>query len=204
MQTRQHFLIAWKRITRPCTRRAKTHTRDGQRSNNMARNSAVSDCFAPDDVIRHAGLVMAQAMNIASVLNVDELICPFAVITKGDSRESIEFESTTQDEAISEGWASLEKYKEYFDLWAFAREGLIRGPDGKEDVLVVAAWTHGMPQPVLFTQRFLPKSKGGFAIVGPMMAQDCPPAELDHVATRFMMGVDQHPQGHRWQSWRRA
>lgn len=77
------------------------------------RNSAVSDCFAPDDVIRHAGLVMAQAMNIASVLNVDELICPFAVVTKGDSRESIEFESTTQDEAISEGWANLEKYKEF-------------------------------------------------------------------------------------------
>lgn len=49
----------------------------------------MSDCFAPDDVIRHAGLVMAQAMNIASVLNVDELICPFAV-TKGDSLESID------------------------------------------------------------------------------------------------------------------
>lgn len=164
----------------------------------------MSDCFAPDDVIRHAGLVMAQAMSIASVLNVDELICPFAVVTKGDSRESITFESTTQDEAIREGWASLEKYEEYFDLWAFAREGLMRGRDGKEDVLVVAAWTHGMPQPVLFTQRFIPKGKGGFAAVGPMMVQDCPSEKLDQVATLFMMGVEQHPQGHLWQSWRSA
>lgn len=119
-------------------------------------NSAVADYFAPDNVIRHAGLVMAHAANIASVLRAGELICPFAVVAKGDSRESIEFEAPTQDQAISEGWASLEKYKEYFDLWAFAREGLMRGPDGKEDILVIAAWTHGMPEPVVFCQRFLP------------------------------------------------
>lgn len=164
----------------------------------------MSDCFAPDDVIRHAGLVMAHAANIASVLNIGELICPFAVVTKGDSRESIEFEAPTQDEAISEGWASLDKYKEHFDLWAFAREGLVRGSDGKEDVLVVAAWTHGMPNPVVFTHQFLPKGKGGFSLLGPMMVQDCPPTELDRVATCFMKGVDEHPQGHLWQSWRRV
>jgi len=98
----------------------------------------------PDDVIRHAGLVIAHAANIASALSIGEF-CPFAVVTKGDSRESIEFEAPTQDEAISEGWASLEKYKEHFDLWAFAREGLVRGPDGKEDALVVAAWTRQGP-----------------------------------------------------------
>lgn len=91
-----------------------------------AGEDAVAALFAPDNVICHAGLVMAQAANIASVLDVGELICPFAVVTKGDSRESINFEAATQDQAISEGWASLEKYKEYFDLWALAREGLVR------------------------------------------------------------------------------
>jgi hypothetical protein len=168
----------------------------------MQIEDAVAARFAPDNVIRHAGLVMAQAANIASVLNVGELICPFAVVTKGDSRESINFEAPTQDEAISEGWASLEKYKEYFDLWALAREGLMRGSSGKEDVLVVAAWTHGMSEPVVFVQRFLPKGKGGFALVGPMIAQDCPPAELTRVAGCFKRGVDEHPHGHLWQSWR--
>jgi hypothetical protein len=89
---------------------------------------------------------MTQIVSIASVLKNGELVCPFAVITKGDDRQSIEFEAQSQDEAVSEGWASLEKYKDHLDLWAFAREGLINGPNGKEDVLLVAAWTHGMPE----------------------------------------------------------
>ena len=48
----------------------------------------------PDNVARHAGLVMAQAASIASVLEVGELICPFAVITKDENRQSIEFEAS--------------------------------------------------------------------------------------------------------------
>ena len=76
----------------------------------------------PDVVLRHAGLVMTHAAAIASVLEDGELICPFAVITKGENRQSIEFEASSQDEAVSQGWASLETYKEDFDLWAFARE----------------------------------------------------------------------------------
>jgi hypothetical protein len=162
----------------------------------------MTECFAPENLIRHAGLVMTQAASITSVLEIGELICPFAVITKESSRQSIEFEAATQDDAVSEGWASLDKYKEDFDLWAFAREGLMRGAQGKDDVLVVAAWTHGMPEPVIFTQRFLPKAKGGFALVGPIIAQECPSAELDRVAESFMNGVREHPKGHLWQSWR--
>jgi hypothetical protein len=110
---------------------------------------------------------MAQVASIASVLKVGELVCPFAVIARGDNRQSIAFEAPSQDEAVSEGWASLERYKDDVDLWAFAREGLINSPDGKEDVLVVAAWTHGMLEPVVFYRRFLPRTKGGFALAGP-------------------------------------
>ena len=68
--------------------------------------------------------------------------------------------------------------QEHFDLWAFAREGLVRGSDGKEDALVVAAWTHGMPYPVVFTHRFLPKGKGGFSLLGPMMVQGLSPNRI--------------------------
>ena len=48
----------------------------------------------------------------------------------------------------------------------------MRGTEGKDDVLVVAAWTHGMPEPVVFLQRFLPKAQGEFALVGPIIAQE--------------------------------
>lgn len=161
----------------------------------------MAEDFAPENVIRHAGLVMVQAASIASILEIGELICPFAVITKGDSRQSIEFEAATQDDAVSEGWASLEKYKAHFELWALAREGLMGGAQGKDDVLVVAAWTHTMPEPVIFIQRFLPKAKGGFALIGPIIAQQCLSAELDRVAEHFMTGVQEHPKGHLWRSW---
>lgn len=160
--------------------------------------------FVPDIVLRHAGFVMTQVASIASVLKDGELVCPFAVITKGENRQSIEFEALSQDEAVSEGWASLEKYKEHLDLWAFAREGLINGPDGKEDVLLVAAWTHGMLEAVVFLQRFLTRAKGGFALIGPVVAQDQPEAELGRIADALMEGVGEHPKGHLWHSWHRS
>jgi hypothetical protein len=76
---------------------------------------------------RHAGLVMTQAASIASALKVGELICPFAVITKDEKRQSIEFEATTQDEAVSKGWDSFAALKHQVDIWSLAREGLQRG-----------------------------------------------------------------------------
>jgi hypothetical protein len=157
----------------------------------------------PDIVVCHAGLVMMQAASIASVLQEEELICPFIVITKGSNQQSIEFEAGTQDQAIAEGWDSLEKYKDKLDLWAFAREGLrkglSKGPQVKSDVLVVAAWTHGMVEPVVFTQEFLPRAKGGFALLGPIVLQDT--VETVGFAAAFTKGIDKHPKGHLWNSW---
>jgi len=159
------------------------------------------DSPVPYSVLRQVGLVMTQLASIASVLEKGELVCPFAVVTQGANRQSIEFEARTQDEAVSEGWASLDKYRDHVDLWALAREGLANGPNGKEDVLVVAAWTHGMPEPVVFQQGFLPKDKGGFALIGPVVVDDQPEAELDRIAEGFMEGVHEHPKGHLWKTW---
>ena len=147
---------------------------------------------------------MMQAASIASVLGEEELICPFAVISKGPDRQSVAFESETQDEAVSKGWASLEEWKGEIDLWAFAREGLVATPEGKVDVLVVAAWGPMMNEPVVFTQRFLPSTKGGFALLGPIEIQDLPVAELDRVAEAFSAGIAEHPKGGKWFEWKRA
>jgi hypothetical protein len=128
----------------------------------------------------------------------------FAVVSKGSDRQSVAFESETQDEAVSKGWASLDEWKGQIDLWAFAREGLRATPEGKVDVLVVAAWGPTMTEPVIFTQRFLPSTKGGFALLGRIEIQDLPPAELDRVAGAFAAGIAEHPKGGRWFEWKRA
>jgi hypothetical protein len=155
----------------------------------------------PDHVARHAGLVMAQAASIASNLEVGELICPFAVITKGENRQSIVFEAATQDEAISKGWDSFQTLKDQVDIWSLAREGLQKGADGKVDVLVVVAWAHGMEDHAVFTQKFSPKSKGAFSLIGPVAIQDQPSSELDRIAISFTEGIQAHPKGHFWASW---
>jgi hypothetical protein len=155
----------------------------------------------PDYVARHAGLVMAQAASIASNLEVGELICPFAVIAKGENRQSVEFEAATQDEAIAKGWDSFQTLKDQVDIWSLAREGLQKGADGKVDVLVVVAWAHGMQEHAVFTQEFSPKSKGAFSLVGPDAIQDQPSSELDRIAISFTEGIQAHPKGHLWASW---
>jgi hypothetical protein len=155
----------------------------------------------PDDVVTHAGLVLAHAAAIASVLEPGELICPFAVLTKGENRQSIEFEAETQDEAVALGWESLEKYKEHFDIWAFAREGLVRSANGKENVLVVASWTHGMSEPALFSQGFSPVAKGRFCLIGPLIVQAQPAAELPRLCELLHAGIAKHPKGHLWPAW---
>ena len=163
----------------------------------------MSGQFFPDVVAKHAGLVLTQAASIASVLNSGELICPFAVVTKGSDRQSVEFEAATQDDAVSKGWAHFNEWKERVDLWALAREGLAVEPNGKVDVLVVAAWTPGMNAPLVLTQPFLPKAKGGFALVGPIQVQDLPTADFERFGKNFLEGVNEHPKGHLWESWHR-
>jgi hypothetical protein len=158
----------------------------------------------PDNVARHAGLVMAQAASIASVLEAGELICPFAVITKDENRQSIEFEAATQDDAVSKGWDSFATLKDQVDIWSLAREGLQPGPDGKVDVLVVAAWTRGMMEPAVFTQRFSPTANGEFSLLGPIAIQDQPLSELDRIAASFSEGIQAHPDGHLWATWHRG
>ena len=152
---------------------------------------------------KHAGLVMAHAAAIASALEPGELICPFVVVTKGENRRSVEFESETQDQAVDRAWSSLAEYRGHIDLWAMAREGLIAGQTGKDDVLVVAVWAPEMSDAVVFTQRFRPKAQG-FAIVGPLTMEKEMGAESQLVARWFSEGIAEHPKGKYWGMWRDA
>jgi hypothetical protein len=115
------------------------------------------------------GFVLAHAALIASELSGDELICPFAVVTKDDQREVINFEAETQVEAVERGKASLIELKDKIDSWAFAREGLQSLPDrsGKVDVLLVSCWVSGMDEPLVLIQAFTPAQTGNFRLFGP-------------------------------------
>ena len=83
---------------------------------------------------KHAGLVMAHAAAVASVIEPGELICPFIVVAKGDDRQSIEFPSKSQGEAIDRAWSSISEYQAFVDLWAMAREGLAAQQGTADDV----------------------------------------------------------------------
>jgi len=155
----------------------------------------------PDAVVRHAGLVMMQLASIASNLEDGALVCPFAVVTKGTDRQSIAFESETQDEAVAKGWASLEQWKSNIDLWALAREGLVKSPRGKDDVLLVAAWTFGMAEPAMFTQRY-ERTERGFRLPGPVAVDNLAPSAIKEIGEAFAAGIDEHPNAHFWNEWK--
>ncbi len=117
-------------------------------------------------------------------------MCPFAVITRGANRQSIEFEAESQDEAIAEPWASLDELRDNVDLWAMAREGLLSTSSGKFDALVVAAWGCGMPEATPFVQRFIGRGET-FRLAGPVEVQsELSPDELSTWRRWFHEGIN--------------
>jgi hypothetical protein len=58
-----------------------------------------------------------------------------------------------------------------------------------------------MIEPAVFTQRFSPKAKGEFSLLGPIAIQDQPASELHRIAVSFSEGVQAHPKGHHWAKW---
>lgn len=93
----------------------------------------------PNEAIEFAGFVLVHCAAIADANREGELICPFVVTASDDGRELIHFESDTQAEAVSRGWASLEVALAKQIWWAFGREGIYRNLDGTgTDVITVS------------------------------------------------------------------
>lgn len=161
-----------------------------------------------EEAVRFGGMVLAHAAWIASDLEEGELVCPFAIIQTGGEREVVAFESDGQAESVERGKASFQDYKGRVDFWSFAREGLLShvGSDApKVDVLIVLAWRQGLDEPVILHQRFNPRMKGGFRLVGPleiavhgMILRDPTSSVLRSIA---LQGIEQHPHGELWATW---
>ena len=102
------------------------------------------------------GFTFAHATWNVSDLPKGELLCPLAIVQKGEKRELQRFEAVTQESAISQGKIAMGKLQGTSEAWAFAREGLINESTGKVDVLVADFWGKGMDKPCTLLQRFEP------------------------------------------------
>ncbi len=75
------------------------------------------------------------------------------------------------------------------------------GTNGKDDVLVVCVWTHGMQDAAVFTQRFRPAVQS-FGLVGPVELQESiGEDELGLIKGWFAQGIESHPKGAMWADW---
>nr|GEU28411.1 hypothetical protein [Tanacetum cinerariifolium] len=114
-----------------------------------------------------AGFVLAHCAAITDANRAGELICPFAVLGGDDGRQVVDFEAETQEEAVSQGWASLGEAKSSKVSWAFGREGLYRERDGNAlDVLTVSVWMPGMTEHYSVLQRFGRREDQAIYLIG--------------------------------------
>jgi hypothetical protein len=166
----------------------------------------MGDTLSPSEsAARFGGFVLAHAALIASQLSDDELICPFAVVTKDDRRQVIDFEADTQTEAVERGKASLTDLQGQVDSWAFAREGLWPRPDYPKriDVLLVSSWVPGMDKPLILIQAFTPAKTGNFSVFGPLEiiqdGQSVAPELQNLLASAVQQGIASRNVP--WASW---
>lgn len=161
----------------------------------------------PDEALELAGFVLAHCAAICDANREGELICPFAVLEGDEGKQVIDFESETQEEAVSKGWASLGEAKSNNVSWAFGREGLYRAPDGVAvDVLTVSVWKSGMKEHYSVLQRFGRRENQAIYLIGAPdlfrhKGEFAEPVERWNEKA-IARGVANHPKGSMWPEWR--
>jgi hypothetical protein len=158
-----------------------------------------------DDIVEFGAFVLAHCAAIAATNEPGNLICPFAVFVRDGNREIVDFESGSQDEAVSMGWEHFEQSQDSVDYWALGREGYFTFSEGKSDVLVVSVWKREMAEPFTMLQRFTPAGEEEFSLKGPteFLVEQQLLAEPTHpfLLTAVTAGIARHPKGGLWSSW---
>jgi len=116
----------------------------------------------PESALLLAGFVLAHAA--WSISDAPDLLCPLAIVERGNERELLRFEAEAQSEAISRGKELLATLKADADCWAFAREGLfnenpLRDASETTDVISVDIWAKEAQHSITLIQRFEPYFK---------------------------------------------
>lgn len=161
----------------------------------------------PNEALELAGFILAHCAAIADANRAGELICPFAILEGDDGRQVVNFESETQEEAVSQGWASLGEAKSSKVSWTFGREGFYREPDRNAlDVLTVSVWMPGMTEHYSVLQRFGRREAQAIYLIGSpeLLKHEGESAEPVEVWNEKAIerGVANHPKGAMWLQWR--
>ena len=161
----------------------------------------------PPEAIEYAGFVLLHCAVIADANRDGELICPFAVITDDNGRHVVDFESDTQEEGVSKGWASLAEAKSQQVWWAFGREGIDRSADGSGiDVIMVTVWTPHMTRHNTVLQRFGRTDDEAIYLIGEPDVVEHGEEFAESVGhwdrAALDRGIASHPKGARWSRWR--
>jgi hypothetical protein len=162
----------------------------------------------PEPPLLLAGFTLAHALG--SIADVDELLCPLALIERNGERELLRFEAETQEEAISAGKEHLRANEMDADAWAFAREGVLDEGGEKVDVISVDLAATAMSNPITFVQRFEPFARRNqFRLIGaPLVIIGG--VKQDHYVTGRLLptlrqGIQEHgmvaPLWDTWEGW---
>lgn len=169
--------------------------------------SSLFQSSIPNEALKFAGFVLAHCAAVADSNRAGELICPFAVLESTDGRQVVDFESETQGEAVSKGWASLSDAKSNTVSWAFGREDLYREPGGSAvDVLTVTVWMPGMNEHYSVLQRFGRRGDRAIILIGVpelLMHKGDFAEPVEHWDKEALeRGIAMHPKGAMLSEWR--
>ncbi len=151
------------------------------------------------------GLILAHSALIGSEQAEGELMVPYAIVQKDGSQEVVDFEASSQQEAVGLANKAIEKFQKTADAWAFAQEGLITLDSGeKQDVYFIKAWTKGMSEPLRLYQMFQPQP---FKLLDNIKILNFDDTGLKmENANKFISALDtgiaSHPTAsEKWESW---
>lgn len=163
-----------------------------------------------DSVFLILGYVLMHAAYSTHDLEKEELLIPFALVESEGKRQVLRFENETQEQAIAEAKQKLEGLKESSDIWAFARESLMRENDGTAtDVFSIEAWQKDNSFHVYVLMPFKPNNgKGEFQILsGIVIAIDGDEVEDEEKLKEYTQiiaeGIGMHPKAELWSGWQK-
>lgn len=98
------------------------------------------------------GNAFCGAVNVQSMLNPGELLCPIVIHWRGEEPFGHSYPAETQEKAILKAIEARENQGPGFTGWSSVRDGRVELANGKkQDVLVVEAWVPGLdPSALLF------------------------------------------------------
>ncbi|MEE9394558.1 MAG: hypothetical protein V3W41_18850 [Planctomycetota bacterium] len=166
-----------------------------------------AEILISDQALNLGGFVLAHAAWSISDADDGALLVPLLVVEKSGERRMSRFEAETQEEAIACGFDAIDRLGDDVEVWAFAREALMKGEDESHDALVVHVWAKGMSDWIMILQAYKPiNSERPFqlnsqfeVVIGDATVEDAALAPLSEEIDR---GINDHPQAAlMWNHW---